>query len=141
MATFTDCLGREHTLVVRYPHLSKLREIGMPITGPGAGDEIGSMIFSDFEKLVKVVHLISDGKLTFEEITEGIDGEALERAGMAVADAFADFTPNSKVAEFRKRRLRTALKHVEAEMQKRWESSDFAASLPDSAESIPTAGV
>lgn len=110
MPTFTDCLGREWNLRVTLADLRPLREMGIDCAKVmTAMERLPDVLFGDAERLATAVYRLSGCKLTTDEFAEGIDGPALESAGIALVEACVDFFPHSRIAQAMKGKVREAL--------------------------------
>lgn len=135
MATFTDCLGREHTLRITVANLRPLRELGLSIDKIAeAGEALGTLLFGDRERLADAIWAIRSGDaLARPEFDDGMDGLSLERGGESMVEAVIDFSPRSKIAEKMRGRVRTMFDQVDREMLRTMEATELNASVGNSA--------
>ena len=135
MATFTDCLGREHALRITVANLRPLRELGLSIDKIAeAGEALGTLLFGDRERLADALWAIRSGDaITRPDFDDGMDGPALERGGEAMVEAVIDFSPRSKIAEKMRGRVRAMFETVDREMLATMELAESSGSAGNSA--------
>lgn len=132
MPTFTDRHDREWKLTLTVADLKPLRDdLKFDVSGLAAGDALGEVLFGDPEKLVGVLHLLAKPTgVTPEEFAGGFDGPALERGGTALLEAFTDFFPRSRIAQWMRTAIRDGMREFDDRLIRSLESSAAATNSP-----------
>lgn len=131
-AKFTDRHGREWGLTLTVADLKPLRDdLKFDVTGLASGEQIGRVLYGDPEGLVAVLHLLAKPTgVTPDEFADGFDGPALERAGEALLEAFADFFPRSRIAHWMKTAMRERMAEFDRQVIRSLSSSDDVTNSP-----------
>lgn len=139
MPQFADRHGRAWTPTVTVADLKPLREeLKFDPAGLSDGRRLFEVLYAEPEKLVAVLHLLARPKgVSPEEFADGFDGPALERGGVALLEAFADFFPRSRIAQAMKTAVRGAMEEADEAVITFLRSSGSATNSPVCA-GVPT---
>jgi hypothetical protein len=137
MARWKDCLGNEWEMRLTVADLKPLRELGLDASSVvTAGEKLADVLFGDPDKFCRVAHRLSRAEVPVEQFAAGLDGPAMEAAGVALVESIIDFFPRSRLAAAMKGRVKEAITAWEAGVVAEIESSGGAGSSP--ASSVPT---
>lgn len=137
MAKFVDCLGREWTLRVTVADLKPLKEVGFTFTA--FVPDTASAVLFDPEHLMKVLRVMAHvpPETTDDDFHAGFDGPAMQRAGEAVLEACANFSPHSRLAAWLSGRFQTGLEILATATVKSIESNRSASNSPAASADSP----
>lgn len=134
-ATFTDGNGREWKLRLTTDQLSVLRDrFKLDVVGMTDFGQFIGLLFDDPERFVSVVHLLArpPADMTAEDFASGFDGPTLEAAGVALLEAFANFSPRSRIAQWRTTKIRELMTAFDEQLIRSAESSGGVTNSPGS---------
>jgi hypothetical protein len=148
VSKFTDHTGGSWELRLTVGSVSDVkRETGVNLALVSKDTSWVDAIFGDPAKLVEMLHVLCEPQCKAADVTPELfahrfDGATLEAAGIALADAIADFFPRSAVAAAVKKGLTRLMQTMDARATAAIEqhistACDSLTSAPASSDSTP----
>lgn len=143
MAAFKDTAGNEWRLVLTVGSVADvLRDTGVNLALTAKGATWVEAIFGADGKLASVLWVLCERQAKERGVEPDafpylLDGGTLEAAGMALADAVADFFPRSRIAKALRVKLAQAMTEADDRAVAALTDSPSPTNSPESAESIP----
>jgi hypothetical protein len=138
MPKCTDKLGREWELGITVADLKALREVGFDFVT--FIPEKASAVLFDPEQLMRVLRVFAHvpKETPDDEFNAGFDGPAMQRAGEALLEACADFSPHSRLAAWLRGRYAKGLEILATATARVLESNLSASNSPAESPASPS---